>query len=254
MSWTNVAAAGTSGILGFGTAYHNRKFAEKQSDLAYQRDLEHYRRQNRYNSPKQQMARLKKAGLNPNLVYGDGALTMQSKGDVNYQPVNAPMPTGLANDIIGTATDLKLRQEQIKNIAADTQSKKNYNYQAGWRNAILSNESDIKARQNTMGAELYDTQIQIQKSIEQKNWKEVERIQAQTDFINAGMTKLEVETEKIASEALYMKYRNAFRKLGITDSDHALIRVAYRLYMNNEDMFLEWLGIPNNSNLKDYIE
>ena len=37
--------------------------------------LEDWNRQNAYNHPKQQMQRLKEAGLNPNLVYGGGATT-----------------------------------------------------------------------------------------------------------------------------------------------------------------------------------
>ncbi|AXF52010.1 MAG: DNA pilot protein [Microviridae sp.] len=47
----------------------NREMFEKQG----QRELEYWRLQNEYNSPIAQMQRLQDAGLNPNLVYGNGA-------------------------------------------------------------------------------------------------------------------------------------------------------------------------------------
>lgn len=54
------------------TNAQNRKYA-----------LKDWNRQNAYNHPTQQMQRLKEAGLNPNLVYGNGATT-------TAQPVKTP--------------------------------------------------------------------------------------------------------------------------------------------------------------------
>lgn len=61
---------------------------------AYERNLEQWNRQNAYNSPGQQMLRFKAAGLNPNLIYGQG-----SAGNANSSPqmstpnVSAPQMT-----------------------------------------------------------------------------------------------------------------------------------------------------------------
>lgn len=74
-------ASVSGGIL---SARGNRKAAREINDqqvaahfeeLGMQRqwNLEDWDRQNSYNSPKQQMQRLKEAGLNPALVYGNGA-------------------------------------------------------------------------------------------------------------------------------------------------------------------------------------
>lgn len=64
------AIIGVVGALGaaFASNRGNKKEAEKQK--AFQEDMWH--QQNAYNSPEQQMARLKEAGLNPNLIYGSG--------------------------------------------------------------------------------------------------------------------------------------------------------------------------------------
>lgn len=52
--------------------YYNRKYGREMYNLQRQHQLEDWHRANKYNSPVQQMQRLREAGLNPNLVYGKG--------------------------------------------------------------------------------------------------------------------------------------------------------------------------------------
>lgn len=66
----------------------NRELAE----YAYSRDLEMWNRQNQYNSPSAQMERLKAAGLNPNLVYGHGAVGNVSSAIPRYQVPQVQTP------------------------------------------------------------------------------------------------------------------------------------------------------------------
>lgn len=56
----------------------NRKFAREMYWRQREDALADWNMQNEYNSPAAQMARLKEAGLNPALVYGDGGSVMQS--------------------------------------------------------------------------------------------------------------------------------------------------------------------------------
>lgn len=51
----------------------SRRFSEHMYGVQRRDALADWRMQNEYNSPTMQMARLKQAGLNPNLVYGKGA-------------------------------------------------------------------------------------------------------------------------------------------------------------------------------------
>ena len=78
------AAPGIASGLDALNARWNRKATERQNQadrdhaghmfwLQRQQALEDWNRQNEYNSPEQQMQRLRQAGLNPNLVYGKGA-------------------------------------------------------------------------------------------------------------------------------------------------------------------------------------
>lgn len=79
---TSALIAGGSALIGqganaFSQGSMNRKtreWNEKMYDRQQQDALANWERQNSYNSPEQQMARLTKAGLNPNLVYGNGTV------------------------------------------------------------------------------------------------------------------------------------------------------------------------------------
>lgn len=58
-----------------------------EAELAYQRQVEMWNAQNLYNSPAQQMARFGAAGLNPNLIYGQGNAG-NSSSTPQYSPPN----------------------------------------------------------------------------------------------------------------------------------------------------------------------
>jgi len=117
----------------------SRRWSEKMN--AWQRGdaLADYHMQNAYNSPASQMERLKSAGLNPNLVYGNGA---QASNAAPVRSASAPSsPVTRTNINAGGAMQqylnsqqMKLQNdnlkaqntvllEQAKNIAADTQQK-----------------------------------------------------------------------------------------------------------------------------------
>ena len=49
--------------------------ARNRQRLADQQNIKFWNMQNAYNTPKEQMKRLKDAGLNPNLIYGSNANT-----------------------------------------------------------------------------------------------------------------------------------------------------------------------------------
>ncbi|AXH73517.1 MAG: DNA pilot protein [Microviridae sp.] len=76
----------------------NIKMANEQNkymaNYQYNKDLENWNRVNLYNSPEQQMARFKAAGLNPNLIYSRGSSGLASEipryqapqADFSYRP------------------------------------------------------------------------------------------------------------------------------------------------------------------------
>lgn len=61
-------------LLGFGSQERTNKANMQLAEYQYSKALEMWNRQNEYNLPKNQMSRLTDAGLNPNLVYGNGTV------------------------------------------------------------------------------------------------------------------------------------------------------------------------------------
>lgn len=94
------------------------------ADLEYKRNLEMWHMANEYNSPKAQMARYQDAGLNPNLIYGQG-----SSGNAGTVPrYQAPERTTSAfvpqlTGLISQYQDMRLKNAQIKGIEADAVTK-----------------------------------------------------------------------------------------------------------------------------------
>ncbi|WNK13038.1 MAG: DNA pilot protein [Microvirus sp.] len=124
------AAATLGGVAsGVINAVQNRSNIDRQnkanmelSRYQYSKDLEMWNRGNEYNAPQAQMERLKAAKLNPNLVYGSGAVAGQSAQqlpkynapqlDYNYQPpVDIPKT-------LGATQDFRIQQAQIDNLKA----------------------------------------------------------------------------------------------------------------------------------------
>lgn len=88
--------------------HHNEQLIKEQNQL----NLQQWNRENLYNSPSEQMKRLKVAGLNPNLMYGNGAGSLLS----------APSPEMQAAHTDAPQVD-PLTAAQIANIDADTRHK-----------------------------------------------------------------------------------------------------------------------------------
>lgn len=97
------------------TQRYNREMYDKQRQDA----LADWTMQNEYNSPMSQMARLREAGLNPNLVYGKGA--DNTSGAVRSSQAPAWNPKAAEVDInpsnsLSLFYDLQMKEAQIDNL------------------------------------------------------------------------------------------------------------------------------------------
>lgn len=128
---------------GLYNSYQDRKTAKRNTDatnaankaeaeLAYQRSVEQWNRQNMYNTPEAQMARFKAGGLNPNLIYGQGN-SGNASAPPQYQPANmqyryesgdfgtpiaALLPTLMS---VGTwMQNMRLTEQELEKKSTDT--------------------------------------------------------------------------------------------------------------------------------------
>lgn len=127
-----------------------------EKDKAYQMDL--WNRQNEYNSPLSQMKRLSEAGLNPNLMYGQGTTGISTsiksaEPDMHFAEapeMKAPRYEGTkwGDDMLGGA----LKYLQIKNADAENKNL------AATRSLIAQN-----ARKAGLDADLQEYELDLTK-------------------------------------------------------------------------------------------
>lgn len=104
--------------------------AANQQKRANQFNIDMWQRMNEYNSPQAQMARLKNAGLNPNLIYGQGASgasgntsnapTFEKLAEPGYSPLDIPSALGSLQSF----TDWDIKKATKDNLVAKTETER----------------------------------------------------------------------------------------------------------------------------------
>lgn len=172
--------------------YQNIKFQREQNTLDRQHELDMYLRQrqnaqddwntqNAYNSPLQQMQRLREAGLNPNLVYGKGAdNTAGMIRAASNQPSSKPAPRLDLSNMGFDFVDLKMKSAQTDNL-----------YQ---QNAVLKAEQALKQAQtlNELTKEK-KTSFDLTYAMEAKE-SMLRNLTLQNDAVLAGIERTKTQT------------------------------------------------------------
>lgn len=96
----------------------SRNFSREMYSVQKKDNLAFWNMQNEYNSPQAQMARLQEAGLNPNLVYGTGAVANSSSAvqTPHVQPYRPVSPNWNLGDIVERYQNVKMQQAQYDNM------------------------------------------------------------------------------------------------------------------------------------------
>lgn len=114
------AAVGSAVVGAFSTGRMNKK-TRKWNEMMYTRQqmdaLANWNRQNAYNAPEAQMARLQKAGLNPNLVYGNGAVANSSSAPdtPHAQPWRPQAPELPLSQVVSDYFDVATKKQMLSN-------------------------------------------------------------------------------------------------------------------------------------------
>ena len=231
-----IGALGTAAI-GLGSSILNSAFgwltgsnsAKKQFEYqrqlnqeAFQHDVDMWNRQNEYNTPSAQMERLQAAGLNPNLVYGNGGATNTASGAPSMNAGHAPdvanarqAAASMANQGFQTALNLQLQQAQTRNIDADTTLKNQTSELTGVERQIKLFDKELKAK--TLPHEMQykvekwkqdlllgRNQIKIGEQQITLNQKEMEKLDAETGYIMANTKLSKAQAEQVSINLLYL--------------------------------------------------
>lgn len=129
-----ISGVNTAGsLLGQGLSYKKQKqLAKYQYDL----NMQAWREQTAYNSPAAQMQRLVDAGLNPNLVYGNGNVANAADAPPQYEAprVNFDTNPNLGQGI-ASAMNLQMTQAQVRGIDAEIANKRQQMLESAARTA-----------------------------------------------------------------------------------------------------------------------
>lgn len=152
------AIAGALGGLASGVLnnYYNKKAQSAQNDVQWQM----WQMNNAYNSPKSVMARLEEAGVNPNLVYGNGGASYQ-----------ATMPTASKRAPADFNMNFSpITFQQLENMEAQNDLVKLQGKNAKTQNRIL----DANARIAEKDAQIYeDTGVRPGDSPTKSIWRSI---------------------------------------------------------------------------------
>lgn len=116
---SGITSTGINALSQQATNRQNRNFSREMYWRQREDSLADWNMQNEYNSPAAQMDRLMSAGLNPNLVYGNGATAMsgQMPRSANAPAANAQAPqVDLQSGFMGYA-DIMMKTNQADLVA-----------------------------------------------------------------------------------------------------------------------------------------
>lgn len=128
------------------TELQNRKNLEL-ANYQYQQQKEMFNLSNAYNSPTAQMQRFKDAGLNPNLIYGQGSpgnapnVLPQYKAPMVEANIRQPVNV---SDAVGRAIDTAVRSEQLNILSAERRGKELDNLKKSSEEPYFSEMAEAK--------------------------------------------------------------------------------------------------------------
>lgn len=218
--------------------------AEAQRARDYNTSMLQY--QNAYNSPAQQIQRMRAAGLNPDLMYGNGQLGASSSSGNGSPSASAPgAPSGTSynpqstrvGDAIMNALSIERQRAEIDAIKANVEKTGTENEilksDARWRDALHSGDVALKNIQVLKG----ESDIQWNEQDMSKSRQLVAESEAKVDEINQRITESQARVESIGQDVLYKRIQNRFA----SEQFQASLREAYtRIKKMNADIDISY--------------
>ena len=217
LDWSNII---TGGIAAIGNAItggasarkqyqYQSKLMDKQNNFA----LSMYNMDNRYNSPVMQRARLEEAGLNPNLMYGNGGIQNTSSGVPGSASGQAPhVDYGKPSDAISNVMQYALVNAQTDKMNEETRlAAERAESEAISRELMLANARLAMSR--SLGQDIDN------RFAEDRHWLENEALEynnslKKLDF-QSYQYRLDLEARRVANDN--MRVKNQVLQLGLNE-------------------------------------
>lgn len=239
MSWTAVAGsavAGGSSIIGQALANDANRELQKDQQ-GWNESMWH--QQNSYNTPEAQMQRYRDAGLNPNLVLGEGNVGSGSASSPAAPATQPRMENVMGNlDPVGDYMRIKNASAGIENIQADTDNKRK-DIELKDLDLILKG-MDTKTKQWFLKAYIADygdrrSQTKIQTRVAQLELitKQINVDLSKQDLIGKQLTNQKQQIQNAYEEIRnILEIANSYRNLKGTILQNKISKEEFN-YMNN---------------------
>lgn len=207
-----------------------KKWNAEQATLAWERNKEMWHMTNDYNSPVNQMKRFEEAGLNKNLMFGQG--TPGNANNISAPSTNAWNPKNpgfgdMLSGIFGYLSgyqDLRMKDVQISNMEKAGANLELENTRKAIENVLKRNEQDyqpamIRAKINAMntGARVNEEKIPVLQSSEVLNRQRTELGKTQQEVMDSQILLNATEAENklimrelLKTDANYQKFKKGF--------------------------------------------
>ena len=188
---------------------YQSKLMDKQNNFA----LSMYNMDNRYNSPVMQRARLEEAGLNPNLMYGDGGIQNTSSGAPGSASGQAPhVDYGKPSDAISNVMQYALVNAQTDKMNEETRlAAERAESEAISRELMLANARLAMSR--SLGQDIDN------RFAEDRHWLENEALEYNSSLkkldFQSYQYRLDLEARRVANDN--MRVKNQVLQLGLND-------------------------------------
>lgn len=217
-------------------AKYQAQWQQQENEKAYQRSLNMWNLQNEYNSPTQQMARIRAAGLNPNLVYGNGVTGNSSGSTPQYEPAKFNAPTMQAyrgwnlgiSDAISQFLAYRTAKAQVDNMEAQNSLIRQQTATEATKQANIAASTSRSEFDLNMAKELKD--VSVSSAIADMNQKQAVAAQGWTkanrEVIQYELDKALFDNKIKLSNQEYLKVLQSVRQL---QQDNDINSFRYRM-------------------------
>ena len=251
-------ASGASAGIGILSNIFGNIGRGRRERKAWERNVEFWHMQNEYNHPSAQMARLREAGLNPNLIYGTSPTSAVGQAESIHPAKAAPYEIENPLSQITRYSEVKHKEAVIDNLRAMNTVHRQEALLKGAQ--IIDKLTDAEKKGFDLGVarELKDTQVSVAK----ENLRQMEATtlnkQLDADFKSQTLKnrvadifyRVENAKEELTGKKLINELRSLERDLkqiGIEKGDPWYFRIFGRGILN----FMDQGAPPDYYNYKD---
>lgn len=191
----------------------NREYNLNLAKMQNQWNIDQWNRENAYNTPAAQRARLAAAGMNPDLAYGEGVSANVAASSPEMTAGAPSVPTDVSNlankqtigDVVRSTMQLRLAESQAKANDAGAKKTDQETKNLAVENDILSADALTRAIQNEWSIEFTKSQVYYNHALEKESHANAENLAAKTNNINVQTENLYTQRDALLQQIKNME-------------------------------------------------